>query len=130
MWSGGPVVKSAACAGRRLASFVLPSGPMRYRRLTLLIALYVTLDLTNPFVGCVFNFNTEESMDGVSRQHERLLRQTAAVVLPTSSGGEGAGPTRPTLSQPIRPRALGEWLVQLRQTHAPQSDPQSPTEDH
>ena len=103
---------------------------MRYRRLTLLIALYVTLDLTNPFVGCVFNFNTEESMDGVSQQHERLLRQTAAVVLPTPSGGEGAGPTRPTLSQPLRSRALGEWLVQLRQAHAPHSDPPSPTEDH
>jgi len=52
---------------------------MRYRRLTLLIALYVTLDLTNPFVGCVFNFNTEESMDGVSQQHERLLRQTVGL---------------------------------------------------
>jgi hypothetical protein len=103
---------------------------MRYRRLTLLIALYVTLDLTNPFVGCVFNFNTEESMDGVSRQHERLLRQTAAVVLPTPSGDEGAGSARSTLSQSLRSRDLRAWLGQLRQAHAPHSDPQSPTEDH
>jgi len=130
MRSGSFVAKSIVCAGCRLALFVLSSGRMRYRRLTLVIALYVTLDLTNPFIGCVFNFNTEESMDGVSRQHERLLRQSAAVVLPTSSSGEEPGPARPTLSHRLRPRALGGWLVQFRQAHAPHPDPQSPTEDH
>lgn len=130
MWSGDSVVKSTACGGHRLALFVLPLGPMRYRRLTLLIAFYVTLDLTNPFVGCAFNFNSEESMEGVSRQHERLPRQTAAVVLPMPSSGDNAGLTRPEPARPPRSRALSEWFVQLRLGHAPRFDPQSPTEAH
>ncbi|MGH7384405.1 MAG: hypothetical protein ACREKG_04425, partial [Candidatus Rokuibacteriota bacterium] len=67
---------------------------MRYRRLALLIAFYVSFDLTNPFVGCAFNFDAEESMDGVSRQHERLRHHAAAVALPMPSGGEAAGLAR------------------------------------
>ena len=102
---------------------------MRCRRLALLIAFYVTLDLTNPFVGCAFNFNAEESMDGVSRQHERLLHQAAAAALPMPSGGEAARARSAPAQRPLS-RALDEWFVQLRQAHAPHSDPQSPAEDH
>ena len=103
---------------------------MRYRRLAFLIALYVSLDLTNPFIGCAFNFNAEESMDGVSRQHERLLHQTVAVALPKLSSGGNLGLAPPALAQRPVARALDEWFVQLRQAHAPHPDPQSPTEDH
>ena len=60
---------------------------MRYRRIAFMVALYVTVDLTNPFIGCAFNFNPEESIDGLSRSHERLLPQETPAVLPTPSGG-------------------------------------------
>lgn len=104
---------------------------MRYRRIALVIAVYVSLDLTNPFLGCAFNFNADQSMDGVSRQHERFLYHTPTVVLPTRSGGEAAaGLTRSVPTRPFLSRALGEWFVQLRQAHPPHSDPQSPAEDH
>jgi hypothetical protein len=123
-------VESTTCARTRLASFVLPLAPMRCRRLTLLIALFVTLDLTNPFIGCAFNFNAEESMDGISRQHERHVRQAAVMVLPTPSGGDSSGLTRSEGLRAPRSRALSEWFGQLRQAHAPHSEPQSATEDH
>jgi hypothetical protein len=102
---------------------------MRCRRLTLLIALFVTLDLTNPFIGRAFSFNAEESMDGISRQHERHVRQAAVGVLPTPSGGDSPGLTRSELRAPLS-RSLSEWFGQLRQAHAPRSEPQSATEDH
>jgi hypothetical protein len=103
---------------------------MRYRRIALMIAFYVTVDLTNPFVGSAFNFNAEESMDGVPRQHERLLHQAVAVPHPMPSGEDNAGIARPAPTQALSSRSLGEWFVQLRQAHAPHSDPQSLTEDH
>jgi hypothetical protein len=103
---------------------------MRYRRIALMIAIYVSFDLTNPFVGRAFNFNAEESMDGVSRQHERLLHQAIPVPRPLPPGRDNAGVARPAPTRPFPSRALGEWLVQLRQAPAPHSDPQSPTEDH
>jgi hypothetical protein len=103
---------------------------MRYRRIAFVIALYVTMDLTNPFVGSAFNFNAEESMDGVSRQHERLLHEVVPVPLSMPSGGDTAGVARPVAVRPFPFRALGEWFVQLRQAHAPHSDPKSPSEDH
>jgi len=114
-----------------VASFVLVSdGSMRYRRIALLIALYVTADLTNPFVGSAFNFNAEESIDGVARQHERLLHHAAVVPLPMPAGEDNARITRRAPTQAFPSHPLGEWFVHLRQGHAPHSDPQSASEDH
>lgn len=104
--------------------------PMQYRRLALLIACYVSFDLVNPFVGCAFNFNAETSIDGVSRQHQRLVPVAGAGALPLSAGGEAARPARSAPAKPPIFRGLDEWFVQLRQAHAPHADPQSPTEDH
>ena len=123
-------MESVVWGPRSLASFVLHCHPMRYRRLALLIAFYVSFDLTNPFVGSAFNFNAEDSMDGVSRQHERLRHHAASVALPMASGGEAAGLARAAPARRPRSRTRDEWFVQLRQAHAPHSDPQSPTEDH
>ena len=103
---------------------------MRYRRIALMVAFYVTVDLTNPFIGCAFNFNAEESIDGVSRSHERLLPQATPGALPTPSGGDNAGIARPAPARPFTPRLLRGWLVQMRQAYAPHPDPQSPSEDH
>jgi hypothetical protein len=103
---------------------------MRYRQTALLIALYVTFDLTNPFVGCAFNFEADASMDGLTRQPERLPGQVAATALPMPVGGDDTGLARPLFARRPGSRGLDEWFVQLRQAHAPHSDPQSATEDH
>jgi hypothetical protein len=104
---------------------------MRYRRLALLTVLYLSLDLTNPFIGCAFNFNAEESMEGLARQDERLLQQVGSVEVPVRSGVENGTLRQPALLvRRSQVRTLAVWLVDLRQSHGPTSDPQSPTEDH
>ncbi len=103
---------------------------MRYRRLALLVVLYLSLDLTNPFIGCAFNFNLDESAEGVSRQHERLLLETDRVGQPAPLRSETTGAVRATLVERPEGRALAEWFVALRQGHAAASDPQSSPEDH
>jgi hypothetical protein len=103
---------------------------MRYRRIAFMVALYVTVDLTNPFIGCAFNFSPEESIDGLSRSDERLLPQEAPAVLPTPPGGDHARIARLAPTWRFTARVLGGWLAQMRQGHAPNSDPQSSTEDH
>jgi len=103
---------------------------MRFRRLALLITLYLSLDLTNPFIGCAFNFNVEESVDGVSRQHERLLHQTDSVATPVPWRVESGENARPVLSRYPELQRRTQWFVKLGPVHAPASDPQSPTEDH
>jgi len=103
---------------------------MRYRRFALLTMLYLVLDLTNPFIGCAFNFNAEESVEGVARQHERLLHRASGNEVPVRPGGEAG--TQAQLAVVRRPEVspLTEWFVDLRQAHAHASGPQSPTEDH
>jgi hypothetical protein len=117
-------------AGAPLAPFLPTPASMHYRRLALVTALYLSLDLTNPFIGCAFNFNAEESMEGVSRQHERLLHQESGVEVPVRPGGEIGTFARIALVRRPWVRPLAEWFVDLRQAHAATSDPQSPTEDH
>jgi hypothetical protein len=99
---------------------------MRYRHLVWMIGFFLVLDLTNPFIGSAFNFNVEESVDCVSRQHERLPQQIGSVTLPVPLTADvvRAAPIRP------RVRARADWFVQLRRAHPPLSDLQSPTEDH
>lgn len=103
---------------------------MRFRQLTLLVALYVSLDLTNPFIGGAFSFEVGESLDAVSRQHEPLHPEAGTLAAPE--------PPRPRRDERARSapvgspqtRRLDEWLGQLRQAQASLSDPQSATEDH
>jgi hypothetical protein len=113
-----------------VAFFVLSPAGMKSRRLTLLVALYVTLDLSNPFMPGAFTFDPDESVEGVSVHYERGQRQHGTVPAPLPVRGE-AGETRSVaVVRRSEVRALAEWFVDLRQAHAPASDPRSLTEDH
>jgi hypothetical protein len=103
---------------------------MRYRQLVLMLGLYLSLDLTNPFVGRAFTFDVGDSVDGVASQHQRLPGQASVAALPVPSARTIAATARtaPARRTPVRP--LDDWFVQLRQAHASLSDPQSTTEDH
>ena len=103
---------------------------MPRRRFALLVALYLTLDLTNPFLGSAFNFNVEESLEGVSRQHERLLHATSAIPGPAALPAVTGDAARSRLAREPRARALAEWFVEPRPAHVHTSDPPPPTEDH
>jgi len=103
---------------------------MRIRRLALLVALYVSLDLTNPFIGGAFSFEVGDSLDAVSCPHERLRPEAGTLAVPEPPRPERGERVRPALVGRLSTRRLDEWLGQLRQAQASLSDPQSPTEDH
>jgi hypothetical protein len=101
---------------------------MRARRLVLLLGLYVTLDLANPFMPGAFNFNPDESVDGV-RLHYEVFRSRLAAI-PTPPSIRDAALKLPVVTpQPADPPPVSEWFVDLRQRQSSSSEP-APTEDH
>jgi hypothetical protein len=101
---------------------------MRARRLILLLGLYVSLDLTNPFMPGAFTFNPDDSVDGVCLHYEVFRSRLAAIPAPPSI--RDAAMKRPVVTpQPADPPAVSEWFVDLRQRQSSSSEP-PPTEDH
>lgn len=102
---------------------------MTGRRLTLLLALYVTLDLANPWMPGAFVFDPDGSVDGAHR--------SLATPQPPGGAGRVSRAPRPEVADPrsdAGPRlgtmAQSGWLVDLRQAHSPSSEPPPPDEDH
>ncbi len=95
-----------------------------------MVVLAVCLDLTNPFVGAAFTFDTENSVEVVARQQQRppVPAQGAAVPVPPAEAASIGRPCAPAAR--AQGRAIDEWFVHLRRAHAPLADPQSATEDH
>lgn len=97
----------------------------------MLFTMYVSLDLSSPFVPGAFNFNPDECVEGIHRAssaHERAdapaLSARAPVVRLVSSP-----------PSPVRPLAGGrhpvlEWLVDSRADSRASGDPPSLSEDH
>ena len=59
-------------------------SPMRARHLIFLLGLYVSLDLANPFMPGAFNFNPDDSVDGVRLQYEVFRSRLAVIPTPPS----------------------------------------------
>jgi hypothetical protein len=104
---------------------------MNRRRLMLAFLMYLTLDLSSPFVAGAFNFDPDECVEGIHRTsslHQRadapaLLSRAPVVRLVTSP------------PSPVRPLAGGrytvlEWLVDSREDTRASGDPPPPSEDH
>jgi hypothetical protein len=107
---------------------------VRSRRLTLLFALYVALDLSSPFVPGAFNFNPDESIDGVSRHRESTgrpdLTASTPPPAPRPDAVEGTEASRPRPGLGARPRAVTGWLIAVRRAHAPVPLVSALSEDH
>jgi hypothetical protein len=99
------------------------------RRLTLLLVLYVGLDLANPFMPGAFNFDPDESFEGVHVQIHVIRPQFAVVSsAPSARPALDRRSTTPTSGRPDK--ILREWRVDLRQSHDAPSAPPPPGEDH
>ena len=100
----------------------------------MLILCYVSLDLSSPFVPGAFNFDADESVEGVQRHRDRCVIQfvvgpAAPVTSPPDAGGLGDPPRR--LAREERPTpGLAEWLVDLRRAHTPMPEVSSLSEEH
>ena len=101
---------------------------MPSRPLILAIAVYVALDLSNPFMPGAFLFDAEESVEGVHAERSRPHLIGAA-------GGSAAAPrvqADDVVAQPPRPAApMGRRRFEApHATHIPAADPPPITEDH
>jgi hypothetical protein len=103
---------------------------MKRRGMTMALLVYVTLDLSSPFVPGSFNFDPDECVEGIHRPSspQELAVSTAPTRLPIVRLSEPAPPS-------IRPVAGGchgvlEWLVDSRDSTRASGDPPPLGEDH
>jgi hypothetical protein len=99
---------------------------MRPRALVLLIALYVSLDLCNPFMPGAFRFDAEESVEGAHAQRGRL----EAVGLGGLPATRIAAETREEPPPPAPARAARRRFEAPRPFNGTPSEPPPPGEDH
>lgn len=96
---------------------------MRARRLILVIAIYVGLDLANPFMPGVFIFDSEQSVEGVYGERGRQQIVVLATPAVPRVQTDGTSPRRPV---PV----ARKWFAEPRPAHVPISDPPPLSEDH
>ncbi|HEU5305653.1 MAG TPA: hypothetical protein VFU40_13465 [Gemmatimonadales bacterium] len=109
---------------------------MSRRTWTLLLLVYVSLDLSSPFVPGAFNFDPDDCVEGLhrpidGRAHNKNGDVRAAPVVPAVPGKRPlvAGPA--ILEHCLVPRhVISDWLIDLRRSHPPSRDGGSPSEDH
>jgi hypothetical protein len=98
---------------------------MRARRLILMIAVYVSLDLTNPFMPGAFIFDPEQSVEGVHGERGRVPLVVLATPAPPRVATEGSEPARRRPAPTAR-----KWFAEPPTAHVPASDPPPLADDH
>jgi hypothetical protein len=106
---------------------------MAWRSFTLLILAYVTLDLSSPFVAGAFNFDPDECIDGIQHPGGRITSRVEQASTPlTAAIAPGRPLTAPgvTAPRPGSSQIVGDWLIDVRRSHAPARAPSGTGEDH
>ena len=95
------------------------------RPLILVIAIYVGLDLGNPFMPGAFIFDPAQSVEGAhgERGRHQLVALTAEGTPRVETADTAAPPRRPA-------PAARPWLAEPRPAHVPASDPPPTSDDH
>lgn len=99
------------------------------RRLVLLVVVCVSLDFGSPFIAGAFRFDAGDSLEGLSSPAGRIQPGRFAAPPPPL-------PTRGPRMRPLVPergpagRGHEQWVVELRQSHAPAPRPPSSIEEH
>ena len=99
--------------------------------LTLVFAAYVCLDFSSPFVPGAFEFDPDQSVDGVVMRVSGIHRDSLPAMVPVPDAVRGVEVSLDLRPQP-RPRNFPstEWVVVLRQAHSRSSDRSSLVEAH
>jgi hypothetical protein len=99
---------------------------MPARPLIVAIAIYVSLDLSNPFMPGAFIFDPEQSVEGL--HGERGREQIITVAPPVAPRVEtDEAPARSAR----RPAPMARrWLAEPRPAHVPAGEPPPPSDDH
>lgn len=100
------------------------------RTFTLVLLLYLTIDLCNPFVGGAFRFNADESTEVTQlRQNGKIMAAASTAIVPVAPV-----PDRQTLGPQwaratVRVGIVGLWLAGLRHDIDAKPDSPPPSED-
>ena len=105
---------------------------MNRRRFLIGFLLYLTADLSTPFVAGAFNFNPDECVEGLHHRASSFAERTDASALPARVPVVRLALPLPS---PVRPSTGGryvilEWLVDAREDTRAAADPPPPGEDH
>jgi hypothetical protein len=105
---------------------------VRARRLTFLFLVYVSLDLSSPFIPGAFNFNPDESVDGVQRPRDPRVVRMAITTAPSPLAGPSLDSPALSANAVARRAAspVSEWLVDVRRAHAPVPEVSALSDDH
>ena len=105
---------------------------MTNRGFFLALIVYLTLDFANPLMPGAVNFDSDESVEGVTLHHPRSKPLRSHVVGAPLSLSVTAVPAVAPQARAERPRSPvpGDWLARVRLAHAGQSEPPPPTDDH
>jgi hypothetical protein len=102
------------------------------RRLLFTFLLYLTLDLSSPFVAGAFNFNPDECVEGLHHRASSSAERIDASALPARRPVVRLALPSPS---PVRPLAGGRhtilaWLADSGEEARASGDPPAPAEDH
>jgi hypothetical protein len=105
---------------------------MARRRLFFAFLLYLTLDLSNPFVAGAFNFNPDECVEGLRHRASSFAERIDASELPARTPVVRLALPSPSAVPMLAGgrHTILEWLVDSREDTRASGDPPAPAEDH
>ena len=91
--------------------------------------IYVTLDLSNPFVAGAFNFNPDECVEATQRD-QRADAVADRAMQTAQSARQQQAETRRIAARAPTPTPRTDWRSPAPVAHVAAASPPSPTEDH
>jgi hypothetical protein len=100
-------------------------------QLTIVLVAYICLDFSSPFVAGAFQFDADQSVDGIVVKASGVHRDGLPVMVPVHDPVCGVEVSLALPPQPL-PRNFPstEWVVVLRKAHSRSSDRSSLAEAH
>ena len=102
---------------------------MQGRLSFLAFLLYLTLDLSSPFVAGAFNFDADECVEAAQRQQRADAAADSATHVAQRVVPERMETQRLVPRMPV-PDSRRDWRTAVPVAHALVASPPSPTEDH
>ena len=99
---------------------------------TLFFVAYICLDFSSPFVPGAFEFDPDQSADGVVMSASGIHRDSLPVMVPVPDAVRGVEVSLDDLRPQPQTRNFPstEWVVVLREAHSRSSDRSSLVEAH
>ena len=101
-------------------------------QLTIVLVAYICLDFSSPFVAGAFQFDADQSVDGIVMKASGVHRDGLPVMVQVPDAGRRVVEVSLAVRPQPQPRSFPstEWVVVLREAHSCSSDRSSLVEAH